>query len=66
MRVLFENGGFNIIHTNLPSANEFDVLMYLCHVSYCLVLGYEIDIEKTDIETIKNRILYQLSLVVSS
>ena len=55
-----------MIHTCLPTSNEFEVLMYLCHVSYCLAMGFEIDFEKVDIETIKNRILYQVSLVVSS
>ena len=34
----------------LPSLNECDVLIYLCHISFCLGIGRTIDLNKLDLK----------------
>lgn len=65
-KMLFENGYYSMTHTTLPSNNEFSVLMYLCHASYCLAMGFDTDIDNVEIDTISQRILYQISVIVTS
>ncbi|CDW82114.1 UNKNOWN [Stylonychia lemnae] len=60
-----DNGTIKFVHHQLPSNKDFDTLMYFCDVSYCWLLGIEPDLNHTSLTDIKNRILYQISIILT-